>query len=101
MQSSEPDYPAFDKPKKANKLWLLRWIEKPKKPWDKAMAFAVVAESEQRAREIVVTQRRGQWVDITYYGDEGAEPWLNPELTECIEVDMGKPGVIVTDVLEG
>jgi hypothetical protein len=83
------------------KLWHLKWIEEPEVPWGKAMAFAVVAESEQQSRELAVTQRRGQWADIPYYGDEGPEPWLNPELTECIEVDMSKSGVIVRDIREG
>jgi len=75
------------------KLWLLKWKTEPKTPWDKVMAFAIIAETTQQAREIAATPY--------IHADEGPDVWLNPELTDCIEVDMSKPGVIVRDVLEG
>ena len=82
------------------KLWLIRPIEKNGSfegtawdPWyDKAFGFVVRAETEDAARHLI-----GDYA-VSGSGDEGIEAWLDPELSNCIELlPEGEEEIIMRD----
>jgi hypothetical protein len=107
------------------KLWLLRpsdWDkaqaegEPPIAPFDGyniAQGFVVRADTEQDARKLAETQEgdeRGRipgaapgFEDEGFYKyGEGSSPWLNPEVTSCVELPVdGKAAVILRDYAAG
>lgn len=96
------------------KLWVLRAKEDlgddPKlnpwhNGWDMAHGFVVRAESEQAARDLIAyTGNPIDWnvVILSVYGDEGPDVWLNPTLTECIELTQdGEEEIIMIDFHAG
>lgn len=59
---------------------------------DVANAFVIRAESEAKARKIA----------SKYFGDEGANAWLDPEQSACTMLDTsGNAGVILRDYTAG
>lgn len=96
------------------KLWLLRkkqnlvnnlkinpWYN----GWDMAHGFVIRAESEQAARDLIAYSGEHDEPGIAViaaYGDEGADVWLNPNYTECIElIQEGEEEIIMIDYHAG
>ena len=72
------------------KLWLLKATDKAeelgKQSWDSYDSFVIREETEQNARLRASTEA----------ADEGADTWLNPELSTCKElIGKGKPEIVI------
>lgn len=74
------------------RLWLLRPVDDTLAPWrlwfNSIFGFIVRAKDEPAARALAVAQP----------GDEGAEAWLSPRCSTCVELPLdGSEEVVMAD----
>lgn len=84
------------------KLWILRPIhnddpraESPWRPWyDRAFGFIVRAETETEARMLPdASEETGDECNRSF-----GNPWLDPVLTTCVELNAGGvAGIVMVD----
>ena len=93
------------------RLWLVRPIDcsqETKNPWnpwyDSCFGMVIRAKTADDARYIAAHDEVYDFADdgkVNGYGSEGAEPWLDPKLTSCVELtlngDDDGDGIIIRD----
>ena len=95
------------------KLWLLRPIEDyggAWRPWyDKCFGAVVAAETEEEARGLIETSdedtsSKGEpsrlevlWSSERLVPEKRSNPWLDPTLSTCVELESTEAGQIIQD----
>ena len=83
------------------KLWLLRPIEDyggAWRPWyDKCFGAVVAAETEEEARGLIETGDEDTSKRTELDLDKRINPWLDPTLSTCVELESTEAGQIIQD----
>ena len=83
------------------KLWLLRPIEDyggAWRPWyDKCFGAVVAAETETGARSLIEPGDEDSSKDNWKSPEEQFNPWLDPTLSTCVELESTEAGQIIQD----
>lgn len=77
------------------KLWLIKGVLGHPKwrsvRWGRATEFVVRAETEAEVRQSIVNGE--------FFGQEGADVWLDPETSTCSELTAdGDAGIVLSDL---